>query len=110
MEDYSESSKQFEQFMSHLTVDVLGLKFKDCIDYSKMMNIMLINDMHSEYNAHEAHITRNAKENDKEKEIDLLLSIKYVLDEKNNIVVDVCQKIKNMTIGLEYEWKYTDYC
>ena len=112
MENYTQSSKKFDQFVHKLMVDVLKLKFNstNSKEYKTMIKIMRDNDVNrwSEQrineNAHvvSKHATPQGHSSSTDKQKELLMSFQYTADD---VVVDVCQIIKDMTQRLDYEWK-----
>ena len=119
MELYTNSSDDYDNFIVNtLGKEVFNLDFKNNSNIEKYGNkqfenyltIMRRHDINrniDKRNKHEkSHVTHN--DYDKKLQIQTLLTIKYVVND--NIVVFPCIHIKRMTLQLNYQWQYSQYC
>ena len=118
MEYYTHSSENYDKFVNNLLTNILGFKINQTIDekdYHQLTQKLIqldLNRMTHATMANNSHITRvtdvSNQSLDKKSAIEGLLSFKYVND--NGVTINVCEKIKQMTLKLDYQWDYQAYC
>ena len=112
MEDYTKTSKDFDQFLQHFVIDILKLTPKDFDRLLPLLKQLDINRWNAQKIKTNHHITTLKQEHNvsKNTQIDALLSYKATKD--NGDVVIVCQIVKDMTLKMDYQWSNegTKYC
>ena len=118
MEYYTKSSENFDKWLNDVLINMLGFKIGQTIDkkeYNQLVLSMQKLDIHrmSQSKVEDStHITRNSQDSQKSLSKDTaiqgLLSFEYTNDD--GVIIKPCELIKQMTLKLDYEWEYTQYC